>query len=95
MTRASVPIAPVRVEHKILLLRGERVTLDADLAVLYGAETRSLVRAVKRNEARFPPDFMFQLTADEGRAPLLSLPPSRSTVSRCSRRCCAASVRST
>ena len=39
--------------------------LDADLAVLYGVETRSLVRAVKRNAARFPLDFMFQLTTDE------------------------------
>ena len=65
MTRASLPVAPVHVEHKILLLRGERVMLDADLAVLYGVETRSLVRAVKRNAARFPLDFMFQLTTDE------------------------------
>jgi hypothetical protein len=39
--------------------------LGADLAVLYGVETRSLVQAVKHNAARFPPDFMFQLTADE------------------------------
>jgi hypothetical protein len=39
--------------------------LDADLAALYGAETRSLVRAVKRNIARFPLDFMFQLTPEE------------------------------
>ncbi len=52
-------------ERKILLLRGERIMLDEDLAVLYGVETRSLVRAVKRNLSRFPADFMFQLTADE------------------------------
>jgi hypothetical protein len=39
--------------------------LDADLAALYGAETRSLVRAVKRNIARFPLDFMFQFTPEE------------------------------
>ena len=65
MTRASQPLAPVHVERKILSLRGERVMLDADLAVLYGVETRTLVQAVKRNAARFPPDFMFQLGADE------------------------------
>jgi phage regulator Rha-like protein len=39
--------------------------LDEDLAALYGVETRSLVRAVKRNIARFPEDFMFQLTSEE------------------------------
>jgi len=46
-------------KQKILSLRGERVMLDGDLAALYGVETRSLVRAVKRNIARFPEDFMF------------------------------------
>jgi hypothetical protein len=65
MTRSSLPMAPDRVERRILLLRGERVMLDADWAVLYGVETRSLVRAVKRNVSRFPADFMFQLTVDE------------------------------
>jgi hypothetical protein len=58
-------MAPDRVERRILLLRGERVMLDADLAVLYDVEARSLVRAVKRNVSRFPADFMFQLTVDE------------------------------
>lgn len=53
------------VERKILLLRGERVMLDADLAKLYEVETRLLVRAVRRNFSRFPTDFMFQLTAGE------------------------------
>lgn len=53
------------VERKILLLRGERVMLDADLAALYEVETRALVQAVKRNASRFPADFMFQLTAKE------------------------------
>jgi hypothetical protein len=61
----SKALAPAHVERKILLLRGERVMLDADLAVLYGVETRALVQAVKRNASRFPPDFMFQLTAEE------------------------------
>ena len=58
-----VPIE--RIEGAILEIRGERVMLDADLAAIYGAETKMLVRAVRRNIARFPPDFMFQLTAEE------------------------------
>lgn len=60
---ALVPIE--RIEQAILLIRGEKVMLDADLAVLYGVDTRSLVQAVKRNLSRFPPDFMFQLTSEE------------------------------
>ena len=54
-------------KQKILSLRGERVMLDGDLAALYGVETRSLVRAVKRNIARFPEDFMFQLSPGGGK----------------------------
>lgn len=46
----------------IVMLRGHRVILDADLAAL---ENRALLQAVKRNLERFPADFMFQLTADE------------------------------
>ena len=65
MTHASQPLAPVHVERKILSLRGERVLLDADLAVLYGVPTKQLVRAVQRNAERFPADFMFQLTEEE------------------------------
>jgi hypothetical protein len=61
----SKVLVPLHVERRILLLRGERVMLDADLAGLYDVETRSLIQAVKRNAARFPPDFMFQLTAEE------------------------------
>lgn len=51
--------------HSIHLFRGERVLLDADLATLYGVETRALIQAVKRNAPRFPGDFMFQLTDGE------------------------------
>jgi hypothetical protein len=58
-------LVPVHVERRILLLRGERVMLDEDLAALYEVETRSLVQAVKRNHERFPADFMFQLTDAE------------------------------
>ena len=53
------------VEQVILLLRGQRVILDRDLAVLYGVATKNLNKAVERNRDRFPADFMFQLTADE------------------------------
>jgi len=54
-----------RIEQAILLLRDQKVMLDADLAMLYGVETKRLVEAVKRNIERFPDDFMFQLTKDE------------------------------
>jgi hypothetical protein len=54
-----------RITRTILFVRGEKVLLDEDLAFLYGVETRILVQAVKRNEARFPLDFMFQLTPEE------------------------------
>jgi hypothetical protein len=50
---------------RILTLRGQRVMLDAVLAELYGVPTKALVQAVKRNPARFPPDFMFQLSVEE------------------------------
>jgi len=53
------------IQSRIHTLRGQRVMLDADLAQLYGVETRALVQAVKRNLARFPEDFMFQLSSEE------------------------------
>jgi hypothetical protein len=59
-------IIPIeRVEQSIYLIRGHKVMLDRDLAVLYGVETRALNQAVKRNIARFPDDFMFELTREE------------------------------
>ena len=54
-----------RVEKLIHLARGEKVLLDADLAKLYGVETKALNQAVRRNLGRFPADFMFQLTREE------------------------------
>ncbi len=57
-----------RIEHAILLLRGHRVMLDADLAVLYGVSIKRLNEQVRRNIKRFPPDFMFQLTGEEAKA---------------------------
>ncbi len=54
-----------QVERHILLVRGEKVMLDSDLATLYEIETRVLTQAVKRNLERFPDDFMFQLNKEE------------------------------
>ena len=54
-----------RVESRILLIRGQKVLLDADLAKLYGVTTKRLNEQVKRNRNRFPDDFMFQLTSGE------------------------------
>ena len=53
------------IESKILFIRGKKVMLDRDLAVLYNVETRVLNQAVRRNINRFPKDFMFQLTKEE------------------------------
>ena len=61
--KSLVPMEAI--ERKILLIRGEKVMLDSDLAALYKVETKLLNKAVKRNIKRFPDDFMFQLTADE------------------------------
>jgi hypothetical protein len=51
--------------RKIYLIRGYKVMIDRDLAELYGVETRALNQAVKRNEKRFPEDFMFQMSREE------------------------------
>jgi phage regulator Rha-like protein len=61
--KALVPIEVI--EKKILLIGGQKVMLDSDLAELYGVETKMLVRAVKRNCERFPDDFMVQLAKEE------------------------------
>ena len=58
-------IPPERIERSILLVRGQRVLLDMDLAVLYGVDTKVLNQAVRRNLTRFPADFMFQLSKAE------------------------------
>jgi hypothetical protein len=59
-------IIPVEmIEKKILFIRGHKVMLDSDLAMLYEVETSNLNKAVKRNIDRFPEDFMFQLTKVE------------------------------
>lgn len=62
----NISLIPMeRIERAILFIRGEKVMLDSDLAEIYGVETKALNRAVKRNQDRFPLDFMFQLTAKE------------------------------
>jgi ORF6N domain len=64
-TPPHVPSLQPHIARHILLLRGQRVMLDAELAALYGVETKVLVQAIKRNLERFPSDFMFQLDAEE------------------------------
>jgi hypothetical protein len=61
----EVSLPTERIERSILLIRGQKVMLDRDLAELYGVETRVLNQAVRRNIRRFPPDFMFQLSPEE------------------------------
>lgn len=68
LARPGAGIAEEVVEAKILLVRGQKVMLDSDLAALYRVETKALNRAVKRNGERFPEDFMFQLTLEETRS---------------------------
>ena len=58
-------IRPEQIEQAILLIRGQRVMLDRDLAALYGVATGNLNKALQRNLERFPADFMFQLTLEE------------------------------
>ncbi len=63
--RNSIIVTDDKITSKIYLIRGFKVMLDRDLAELYGVETRVLNQAIKRNEKRFPNDFMFQLTEKE------------------------------
>lgn len=63
--RASTVVGVEDISRAILALRGHKVLLDAELAALYGVDTRVLLQAVKRNRERFPTDFMVELTAAE------------------------------
>jgi len=64
------PVIPEgAIQSKIYFLRKKKVMLDRDLAVLYGAQVKTLIQAVKRNPDRFPRDFMFQLNWKESRDP--------------------------
>jgi hypothetical protein len=76
---AIVPVE--RIDNTILAVRGHKVILDTDLALLYDVETKILNQAVKRNVERFPADFMFQLTVEETEAlgsQLVTLKPGAS-----------------
>jgi len=53
------------IQHRILSIRGQKVLIDSDLALLYGVEIKRLNEQVKRNCERFPKDFMFQMTSEE------------------------------
>jgi hypothetical protein len=63
--KTAVELSADLIRSRILLVRGKRVLLDADIARFYGVDTRSLNQAVVRNEARFPEDFAFKLTRAE------------------------------
>jgi hypothetical protein len=65
MSANSTAIDSQKIESRILILRGQRIILDADLSALYGVTTKRLNQQVKRNQERFPSDFMFQLTSPE------------------------------
>lgn len=60
-----ITISDELIINKIYLIRGQKIMIDRDLAEMYGVETRVLNQAIKRNEKRFPADFMFQLSAVE------------------------------
>ena len=63
--KSTIAVPLERIEDRILLARGHKVLLDADLAALYGATTKRLNEQVKRNRQRFPDDFVFRLNAAE------------------------------
>ena len=63
--RMTIALKPENVAQLVFFIRGEKVLLDADLAMLYGVEPRVLNQAVARNRKRFPADFMFQVSTSE------------------------------
>ena len=65
ISAGQLPVPVELIERRIYVIRGQKVMLDADLAELYQAPTKRLNEAVRRNAARFPEDFMFQLTHEE------------------------------
>ena len=61
----AIVLKPEKVAQLVFVVRDEKVMLDADLAGLYGVETRVLLQALKRNRRRFPEDFVFRLTTED------------------------------
>ena len=68
MPRDETVVSLAEIERRILTVRRQKVMLDSDLARLYGVPTKRLNEQVRRNLGRFPPDFMFQLSAEEASA---------------------------
>jgi hypothetical protein len=69
MAAKALALVPVEhITHSILILRGQKVLLDSELAALYGVPTKALNQAVKRNSERFPEDFLFRLTGPRDRS---------------------------
>jgi ORF6N domain len=64
-TSLIMPVTPSFIERRIYLIRGQKVMLSTDLAELYQVTPGALIQAVKRNENRFPDDFLFQLSLNE------------------------------
>ena len=64
-TKNKLPLADEQIINRIHTIRGKKIMIDYDLAVLYGIENKQLKRQVKRNMDRFPIDFMFELTKIE------------------------------
>ena len=62
---ANCDFKNINIESLIRTIRGQKVMVDFDLAMLYGVKTKALNQSVKRNNKRFPDDFMFQLTKEE------------------------------
>jgi hypothetical protein len=65
MNQPLAAISPEALAGRIVVIRGQRVLLDSDLAALYEVETKKFNQQIKRNLTRFPQDFMFRLTDDE------------------------------
>ena len=65
MAKSKEIVKVGKIQQRILLIRGEKVIIDADLAEAYGVTTKALNQAIRRNANRFPPDFMFRLTKEE------------------------------
>jgi len=85
----SREVAPASIPQRIMLIRGQKVMLDSDLAELYGVPTKAFNQAIKRNLLRFPADFMIQVSEEEAeilRSQFVtssSLPRSSASVREC------------
>jgi len=77
MAKSLIPVD--RIQQSILFIRDQKVLLDKDLARLYGVANGQLIRQVKRNQSRFPDDFMFRLNKDELEALIFQIGTSKPT----------------